>query len=286
MEKHKGLVLIAVVYGLAFLVGAVVYNLVAIEQLLLRVFVANSAATIFVFLMSTAFKNSTIYDPYWSVAPLVLVFVFFDGWSLASVLMIMAVYVWGLRLTYNWITTFKGLDVQDWRYDHFKQRSGRFWPIVNFFGIHYMPTVVVYLGMVPAYVVLQGAYSGSYLTFLAFLVPLGATLIQSVSDQQMHQHLATNPKQVLDTGLWSMSRHPNYFGEIMFWIGLYLMMLTVQQTWLAVIGAVTMVLLFVGISIPLMENRQLKRRPDYVNYQASTPMLVPVIRPFKKEQEV
>ncbi len=286
MKKTYGLSIISIIYVLAFLVAFFVYRQVSIDHMVLRLFIANSAATVFVFLMSTLLKNSTIYDPYWSVAPLVMVFVFLDTWTFSAVLIIVAVYVWGLRLTFNWVKTFKGLDVQDWRYDHFKQKSGKFWPIVNFFGIHYMPTAVVFLAMMPTFVLLQGAYPVTYLTLFAFIVPIGATMMQTVADQQMHRHLSTKPKHVLDSGLWSLSRHPNYLGEIMFWVGLYLMMLTVTQTWMAGLGVAAMILLFVGISIPLMENRQLKRRPDYANYQAVTPMLIPSLRPAEKHQEI
>ncbi len=286
MKKIKGLIVIACIYILGITLAVFVFMYVPYDTMFLKVLIANSVATFFIFIMSTVFKNSTIYDPYWSVAPMVMVIPFIQTLSSASVLLLGVLYFWALRLTWNWIKTFKDLHTQDWRYNHFKNKSKKLWPIVNFFGIHYMPTMVVYLAMIPAFMVLTGAYQASFLTVFAFFITITAVLIQAVADRQMHQHLNQQNKTVLDSGLWACSRHPNYFGEIIFWFGIFLMMLSVNPAFIAGIGALVNLLMFIGISIPLMERRQLQRRPEYQTYQNNTPMLLLVPPSLQRKEDL
>jgi steroid 5-alpha reductase family enzyme len=78
----------------------------------------------------------------------------------------------------------------------------------------------------------------------------------------------------MNRGLWKYSRHPNYFGEVMFWVGLYLMAFLSINTpvWL-ILSPISMLILFIFISCPLMDNRSLKKRRDYKNYMANTSQL-------------
>jgi steroid 5-alpha reductase family enzyme len=77
-------------------------------------------------------------------------------------------------------------------------------------------------------------------------------------------------------GLWRYSRHPNYLGEILFWWGLWLFGLAAAPDWWwTVIGPITMVLLFVFVSVPMMDRRSTARRPGYVRHMRRVPALFP-----------
>ena len=84
------------------------------------------------------------------------------------------------------------------------------------------------------------------------------------------------PGATLTTGLWAYSRHPNYLGEILFWWGLYLFALAAYPAaWWTIFGPLSITLLFVFISIPMIEKRHIERRPDYPAYLDRTPMIMP-----------
>ncbi|MEZ4374006.1 MAG: DUF1295 domain-containing protein [Polyangiaceae bacterium] len=90
------------------------------------------------------------------------------------------------------------------------------------------------------------------------------------------RHWAETPGRVLERGLWSWSRHPNYFGEMMFWWGLALFGLAGNAAaWWAVSGALAITLMFRLASIPMMEKRMVERRPGYEQVRARVSMLVP-----------
>lgn len=98
----------------------------------------------------------------------------------------------------------------------------------------------------------------------------------------MRNFRKSNPPKgaCMESGLWRYSRHPNYFGEISFWFGCYLHALAANAAvfWWTGVGFILMTLLFVFISVPLMEERMLERRPNYANTIKSTSMLIPLPR--------
>jgi steroid 5-alpha reductase family enzyme len=100
-----------------------------------------------------------------------------------------------------------------------------------------------------------------------------------VADRQLMDFRASNPPagSLLDTGVWSVVRNPNYLGEIGFWWGLWLMALggSWVNLWTAV-GPLAITALFVMISIPLKEARMAERRGElWTAYVARTPALLP-----------
>ena len=284
MNKQKSLFLILTIYLATIILSFLVFNTISTNHMLLDVFITSTFATFFIFIMSTVFKNSSIYDAYWSVAPMVIILVFVDTINAVSILFVFAIYFWGIRLTRNWVLTFKDLSVQDWRYDHYRSKAKKLWPLVNFFGIHLMPTYVVLAALTPVYFALQSSSEVTLFVIFGFFISIAATMLQTISDRQMHQHLVTTPNKVINTGLWKYSRHPNYFGEIMFWVGLFVMSVSITQDIRWSFGPIVMILLFVFISVPLMEQRQIKRRPEYVDYQSTTRMLIPLPKEFNRNK--
>lgn len=131
--------------------------------ILFATFAGDIAATLVVWIFGLIYENSSLYDPYWSVAPVVILplwtYLKDGGISAAGVMFSMAAVIWrGGRLTYNWAAGWHGLKHQDWRYTMLKEKTGKLWFFINLTGINLMPTVRVFLGMVPAY---YGIFGGS-----------------------------------------------------------------------------------------------------------------------------
>lgn len=290
MEKtrSRSFLIILLTYILALITGIFVYNLTGslweIKGIIPKIFIADTVATIFVWLVGVYYKNSSVYDPYWSVAPPVIMILLAFHLNLLDpgtipaslVLLLAAVWFWGIRLTANWAYTFRDLGVQDWRYTKFKNDFPGIWQLINFFGIHYMPTLIVFFAMLPALVVMENLHTSpdnvgpaNLLTFAGFTISAGAALIQLLADRQLHSFRRIHAGCVCETGLWKYARHPNYSGEILMWWGVYLMSISVLpfHYWWTGIGALLNTLMFLFISIPLMENRQLANKPEYASYR-------------------
>ena len=280
-SRRLGLFIILLTYILAVSVGLLVFRATAAQGLYMRLFEADLAATVFTWLMSLIFKNASVYDPYWSVAPIVLVpltGVYLGVLTAGFFLICGVVLLWGVRLTAHWSTTFKNLRVQDWRYTQLKEAHPRLWLPVNLFGIHVFPTVVVFLVFLPAVVYLRNGAPINPGTVAGALVCLAAAALQHVADRQMRTFRLSpeNAGRVNRAGVWKVSRHPNYLGEILMWWGVYLMMLCSGPSRLVLIaGPVVNTLMFIFISIPMLERRQLANKPDYAAYRAETGILLP-----------
>ncbi len=249
-------------------------------------FVADVVATLVIFAFSRRYANSSFYDPYWSVIPpLLAVYWYWANLSadinlLRALLVIALVWLWAVRLTANWATYWGGLKHEDWRYPLVRARAGRFALLADFFGIHFYPTVQVFLACLPIYAVMTlGQAPLGWLDALALFVTLGAIAIETVADLQLHAFIKTRkPGTFLQTGLWAWSRHPNYFGELGFWWGLMLFGLSAAPAqWLWVMpGALTMTAMFLFASLPLMDTRSLQRRPGYADYMKRVSGLLPL----------
>ena len=285
MSRAASLVRVALAYAVAVGVGAAwLYAGPDSSYLWLDALVADVLATLVVFGFSRAHHNSSFYDAYWSVIPPLLALYWWsestpDVDQLRSWLVIGVILVWAVRLTANWVITFPGLHHEDWRYPMVRERAGRLEVVADLVGIHLVPTLQVFLGMVPVYVVTTGVgREVGWLDYLAVVVGLGAVLLELVADTQMHRFARTKqPGQVMDQGLWAWSRHPNYLGEITFWFALALFGLAAfpASWWWIFVGAVAMLLLFLLVSIPMMEERSLERRPAYAEVVARVPRLFP-----------
>jgi steroid 5-alpha reductase family enzyme len=282
--KHAltGLALVVVVYAVALVAAIVTEFVLSSHSLTITALVADTAATGVIYIFGRAFRNSSFYDPYWSLAPIAISIYWFLashqslGWQQFIVLALVC--LWGLRLTWHWISGWRGLGHEDWRYSELRQKAkGWFW-LVELMGIDLMPTVVVFLGCLSLYPALTSKHALSPLDVAAIAVTAVAIIIETVADDQLGHFINGDhrPGEIMESGLWSYSRHPNYLGEITFWWGLYLFALASGiSNWWMIVGPLTITALFVFISIPLMDKHNAERRPGYGAHAQRVPALLP-----------
>ncbi|WP_328362596.1 DUF1295 domain-containing protein [Mycobacterium sp. NBC_00419] len=289
--KAHSLLLVTVAYVVAIAAGAawLVWGPSATGSLLLDAFIADVLATLVIFVFSRAYKNSSFYDAFWSVIPPLLLLYWWAagplGWdSLRCWLVTIVVVYWAVRLTGNWVYGFPGLHHEDWRYPLLRDSAGRGEFLADLFGIHLVPTAQVFLGMLPVYVAVTTPGDGLvWLSWVALVVGIAAVTLELVADTQMHRFVAAKqPGAVMDQGLWAWSRHPNYLGELGFWVSMALFGLAASPSdwWWLFVGVAAMLAMFLGASIPLMEKRSLERRPHYQAVIDTVPKLIP--RPPRK----
>jgi len=278
IEKINGLLVNLLIYLIAFVIGFIPFYFV--KNVLLACFVLTMTATLVVYLFSLIFKNTSIYDPYWSIAPLViLLIVYFRNsmWNINSIIVLSIVAIWSIRLTINWIITYKGLNpkYEDWRYKKFRaEQKPVVFHIINFFGLQIIPTIVVFCALVPA-ILLSHQVKFNYFAIIGYVIALCGPILEFIADQQVHKFIKnTNDHSlVCNIGLWKYSRHPNYLGENLFWLGLCVAFVISYPTiFYYGFGWICMPLLFFCISIPLMEKHNLEHRPAYREYMQHTSM--------------
>ena len=276
-SKTLSILLIASIYIMAAALGLGVYMLMPFA-FWAKLLIADIACTVFVFIFSMIFKNASVYDPYWSVQPIVIVVFFACGHmiTLPSLLILISIIYWGIRLTGNWAYTFGGLKHQDWRYTKFENESGKLYPLINLAGIHLMPTLIVYLCTLPAVFVIRNELSANAGSVIGMAVCIGAATLQLFSDVQMQRYRKSGEHGLIRTGLWKYARHPNYLGEILMWWGVGIQAVSVMPDhWYLLAGALANTIMFFTVSIPLADKRQ-SQKPGYAEYKAATRNLLPI----------
>ena len=278
-SKWCSVALIAAIYLLAAVAGVLLFDrltAVSIKPVWALLW-ADVLATVIVWLFGLLYENVSVYDPYWSVFPPVafLLWAFYTHtWSLSVVLLLVASWYWGWRLTRNWFITFKGIAHEDWRYTKYRSMHPLLFHLVNLFGLNMVPTLVVFGAMLPGLKLFETAATANVLTFFGCLVCIASATIQLIADKQIHDFRAANPGKCCNVGLWKHGRHPNYFGEIQFWWGIWIMYASLQGFDWFVCGPIAMTALFLGISVPLMEKRQMQNKPGYAEYRKQTRLLI------------
>lgn len=287
--RWVGFAIVALGYAAAGFAARAAFAVVPDQHPLALTFYADLVATVVVFVVSLVVANASLYDPYWSVAPAVIVV----GWVVwqaggdlgaitgrqASVLLL--VLVWAVRLTANWAYSWRGLGHEDWRYVQLRERRPPWlpWWVISLCGIQVMPTLVVFGGLLAVWpaVTVTGRPWG-WLDAAAVAVTGIAVAVEAVADRQLRGFTRdpANRGRVLDRGLWRYSRHPNYLGEIGFWWGMWLFGLAAAPSWWwTVAGPIVVVLLFAFVSVPLMDRRSLQRRQAYEEHMRRVPALLP-----------
>jgi steroid 5-alpha reductase family enzyme len=282
-QRRNGRIIVATAYFVAFSAAATVAIEMHPGSPVLVAAAADLAGTVAIFAFSVFFNNSSLYDPYWSVAPIAIA-AYWLGCNPSppgprQIAIVALIAVWGIRLTTNWLGRWHGLGDEDFRYAEIRHKTGRwYWP-ASLVAIHLMPSVWVFLGLLPVLPALstKGQPIG-WLDLVALMTTTAAVVVEAVADLQLRSFLRrrTDRAAVLEAGLWGLCRHPNYFGEVLFWWGLFLFGMAADPSWIwTAIGAVSITLLFALVSIPWMDRRMLANHPAWAERMRSLPGLIP-----------
>ena len=287
MKRIIGLSALLIVYAIAIAAGIFIYILLAETGMndYFAVLIADVCATIIVWASGVILRTASAYDPYWSLQTLVIYLCLLiknNNWHIGTILLLGVLVFYSARLTINFILGFHSLKYVDWRYKMLKEKSGAFYQVVNLFGICMFPTLVVYTASLPV-IAYSAIDSFSVFDIIGLSIVVLGTLLELIADLQMKAFVKVRKdrSEVLQSGLWKYSRHPNYLGEIAIWFGVALTLLISHPNyWFFIIGALINLIMFIFISIPMEEKHFKEYKPEYEQYKKETHMLF--ILPKKK----
>ena len=232
---------------------------------------------------SLALRNASIIDIFWGLGFVVAAWLYFGltpaGFSGRKILVCTLVSLWGLRLSFYILWRNWGKP-EDFRYRAWRESAGKKWWALSFFQVFLLQGFLLWLISAPL-LAAQWAAAPTYLTgvdYLAALIWLAGFFFEAVGDWQMARFKAdpANRGKLITGGLWRYTRHPNYFGEVTLWWGIWLIALGVPGGWLTIIGPLTITLLILKVSgIPMLE-RHYEGRPDFEAYKRRTSAFFPL----------
>ncbi|MDP3836994.1 MAG: DUF1295 domain-containing protein [bacterium] len=232
------------------------------------------------YLLSLRVKRWDVIDVAWGPGFIFLVWIawYFRGMPTdgRAAWIIVLITLWGARLLYHTYRRNLSKD-EDWRYHRWHQGSG--W---RFFLKSYV-SVFLFQGALMMIIALPAVYSLSFMSLrlysinnLGIVLMIVGLLYETLADYQRRVFLQEpiNKDRLITYGLWKHSRHPNYFGEMLFWWGLFFIVLGAPKSWMLIVSplTITYVLLFVS-GLPMEE--RYRGRPDFEEYRRRTSAIIP-----------
>jgi len=228
------------------------------------------------FVLAQILKNNSIVDIAWGLG-----FVCIAWWmhlfhsSTISGLLTIIVTFWGLRLgLYIYLRGRK--KGEDWRYVQMRNNWGKQQMINAYFKVFLLQGFLMWIIALPL-IENDTPNTWAYPQIIGSILWLVGFLWESIADWQLFK-FKQNPEnkgKLMNTGLWRFSRHPNYFGEILLWWGIYMCILPSTNWWWTIIGPLTITWLLTRVSgVPMLEKKY-KDNPEYQTYIKSTNSLVP-----------
>eukprot|EP00931_Biecheleriopsis_adriatica_P051418 TRINITY_DN29818_c0_g1_i1.p1 TRINITY_DN29818_c0_g1~~TRINITY_DN29818_c0_g1_i1.p1 ORF type:complete len:373 (-),score=48.48 TRINITY_DN29818_c0_g1_i1:177-1247(-) len=234
--------------------------------------------------------SAWLIDPYWTLIPVMIALFYFTHPSSSmshprALFALALVVVWSARLTHNYFRReeWKFGAQEDWRYQDMRKKHGRWWWFTSFFAVS-VAQHPMFVGMtLPLWPVMKaGAPPLGMLDLVAVTCCIAGITIGMFADNQLYDYMHLPPEKkpiVLKTGLWGWSRHPNHFGEQLWWVGLLLLGYAAAGPWWISAGVLFNHPLDILVTLGLNEERMLRkeaRREAFKAYQRCTSFLIPL----------
>jgi len=233
------------------------------------------------FVVSLIKKRNDVADVAWGLGFVLITWVSFfisGNSSIQGLLVGILVSLWGLRLAWHIYGRNKG-KAEDYRYLAWRREWGKWFYIRSYLEVYLLQGAFLFLIVFP--VLLINNSTGTSLGFFNFLgvaVWLFGFYFEAVGDAQLKTFIKNpaNKGKLLQSGLWAYTRHPNYFGEVVQWWGIWLIALSAPNGWFGIIGPITITFLILKVSgIPMLE-KKMQENPAFADYKKRVSVFFPL----------
>ena len=237
-------------------------------------------------LLSLILKNASIVDIVWGLGFAITSWVLaitIDGDSTRQILLAVMVGSWGLRLG-GYLAKRNIGHGEDWRYKAMRKKKGARFGLISLVTVFGLQGVLMWVVSLPVMFGNSDSTPGvGPLAVIGVMVWAVGLSFEAVGDWQLVQFKKdpNNAGKVMQTGLWSLTRHPNYFGDALLWWGIGIVGAETGSGVIGFIGPVVMTVFLLRVSgVPMLERSLMKRREGYAEYAARTSAFIP--RPPKR----
>lgn len=231
------------------------------------------------FIASLFLKRNDIADSMWGIGFLIVAFyTFMQGpQSVVSYIVTGCVLLWSLRLSLHIYSRNKN-KTEDYRYRAWREAWGKWFYIRSYLQVFLLQGLL--MGLISFPVIATNTYAQDLAWFhiVGVIVFLVGLFFEAVGDLQLKRFIQNpeNKGRIMQTGLWQYTRHPNYFGEVTLWWGVWIMSLgTPFGIWM-IVGPFTITILILGVSgVPMLE-RKMRENPDFDEYRKRVSVFFPL----------
>ena len=233
------------------------------------------------FALSLLKKRNDVADVAWGLGFVLMTWAsfFLGGGSGARGLLVgVLVSIWGVRLAWHIHKRNRG-KAEDYRYLAWRQQWGEWFYLRSYLQVYLLQGFFLFLIVMPILLINHSTGTAlGILDVLGVVVWLVGFYFEAVGDVQLARFIKNpaNKGKLMQSGLWAYTRHPNYFGEVTQWWGLWLVALAVPSGWLGVIGPITITVLILKVSgVPLLEKKMMEN-PEFASYRRRVSVFIPL----------
>jgi steroid 5-alpha reductase family enzyme len=246
------------------------------------VFVLGSCAALW--LLSLRLRDVSIMDIFWGpgIAGVADIAAWLGraGGERASVVLFL-VNLWAIRLAAHIWVRRSSPDVggEDHRYAALRRQSGPRWWWASLVQVFLLQAILIWFIAAPVVAALLSSRAPlGWLDWLGTGLATLGLLIETVADSQLSRFRLqlANRGKVMKGGLWGWSRHPNYFGEVLLWWGLFALGFAAAHRWWLVLSPLLVCFLLAHVGVSLIENGIEARRPGYADYRRRVSAFIPM----------
>ncbi len=249
--------------------------------LLAKIWTVVLAIDMGAFLFSILRKRQDFADVIWGVKFIAITaaaLVISQDYSALSLLVFALILIWGGRLTVHIGFRFRKKE-EDKRYLELSEGWGRFFYARSFLQNFILQGILAILISIPAVATIFYDKSINYgFLFVGVFIWTFGFLFESLADYELSLFLKNpgNKGRIMKSGLWKYSRHPNYFGEVLLWWGIFLISLQTTVSWyFLIVGPLTITVLILFVSgIPMLEKKY-EKNEEYQKYAQKTSVFIP-----------
>lgn len=232
------------------------------------------------FALSLAKKRNDVADTAWGLGFMLLTWTsFFLGQAQGArgLLVGLLISIWGVRLAWHIHRRNKG-KTEDYRYAKWRNEWGKWFYLRSYTQVYLLQGALLFLIVLPVLFINKDyGQALGMLDFFGLGVWILGFVFESVGDAQLARFIKdpANKGKLMQSGLWGYTRHPNYFGEVTMWWGIWLLALSVPSGFLSIIGPITITILILKVSgIPMLE-KKMEENPEFTEYKKRTSMFIP-----------
>lgn len=232
----------------------------------------------FWFIISIAYKRNDVADMAWGLGFIFVAWFTFliFGSSSKALLVNSLVTIWGIRLASHIYRRLK-TKPEDARYKAWRESWNNFY-LRSYLQVYLLQGLFMFLISIPVIFINKMTGDIALIDLIGTLVWIFGFYFESTADRELSEFVKNpeNKGKLMDKGLWKYSRHPNYFGEVMQWWGIFLVGVFTKGGFLTIIGPLTITFLILFVSgVPLLEKKY-AGRPDFEEYKKRTSVFIPL----------
>lgn len=240
-----------------------------------------------VFVLSLLLRRNDIADVSWGLSFILILVTslnYTGNFNPLIALVSILVVIWGGRLAAR-IYLRNRVKKEDFRYQKLREEAGKNFLIRSFLQIYILQGLLAVAVSLPViFIIYFGQEVGlGWLAYAGLIIWLVGFFFEAVGDYQLDKFLSQseNKGHLLQTGLWKYSRHPNYFGEVTMWWGIFLIAVSVPNGYLSILGPATITFLITKVSgVPMLEKKYIGNR-EFENYKSRTSVFFPLPQKIK-----